>query len=116
MGEHTGPPRNLQILFRTHRIIWKPGFIRKTHLATNPPSVSTPLRSRWKRSGRKLLKLHRSVSPPWTPCPVKSIDVEIPKLDVAGSSPVSRSIYFQSLTADSFLQQGSEVGRIPLVN
>jgi hypothetical protein len=31
--------------------------------------------------------------PRWTPCPLYAIDAEIPKLDVAGSSPVSRSIF-----------------------
>jgi hypothetical protein len=37
------------------------------------------------RSGGKVLKLHGSVSPPWTPCRLCSIDAEIPKLDVAGA-------------------------------
>src|ERR1035438_10533241 len=57
----------------------------------NVPSISTPLRGCKWRSGCKLLKLHGSVSPPWTPCPLYAIDAEIPKLDVAGSNPVSRS-------------------------
>ena len=30
---------------------------------------------------------------------IYAIDAEIPKLDVAGSTPVSRSIYFQLFTA-----------------
>src|ERR1035438_5876550 len=58
----------------------------------NVPSISTPLRGCKWRSGCKLLKLHGSVSPPWTPCPLYAIDAEIPKLDVAGSNPVSRHV------------------------
>jgi hypothetical protein len=67
--------------------------VLKANGQSNIPSVSTPLRPCWKRSGRKLLKLHRSVSPPWTPCPLFAIDAEIPKLDAEGSNPFSRSMF-----------------------
>ena len=40
-----------------------------------------------------MLKLHGSVSPPWTPCPLYAIDAEIPKLDAVGSNPISRSMF-----------------------
>jgi hypothetical protein len=50
-----------------------------------------------------LLKLHGSVSPRWTPCPLYAIDAEIPKLDVAGSNPVSRSIFQQLRDTHRFL-------------
>lgn len=48
-----------------------------------------------------MLKLNRSAFAAVAPCPLFSIDAEIPKLDVAGSTPgstpVSRSIVFNNL-------------------
>ena len=47
-----------------------------------------------------MLKLHGSVFAAVDAISfIYAIDAEIPKLDVAGSTPVSRSIYFQLFTA-----------------
>ena len=56
-------------------------------------SIFTPLTGGLNAEWRKLLNPIDLNSTPWTPCTLFSIDVHFPKLDVAGSSPVSRSIF-----------------------
>jgi hypothetical protein len=50
----------------------------------------------------------------WTPYPLYAIDAEIPKLDVAGSNPVSRSIGFNQLADLAQPQRGKSSRFVPL--
>jgi hypothetical protein len=63
------------------------GTIDKLH------SISTPITSWRSKELRKGLNSFDLYSSPWAPYPLFTIDARIPKLDVAGSIPVSRSMF-----------------------